>query len=55
MVVGGFRLWKWMINDKVLRDCIEWNESNVISVWNEEEEMFVKVMFGMGVEVSKRC
>ena len=55
MAAGGFRLRKWMTNDKALRDRIERNESNATSARNEEEETFAKVTLGTGAEVSKRC
>lgn len=51
MAAGGFRLWKWMTNDKAMRYCIEQNESNVTSTQNEEEETFTKVTLGTGAKV----
>ena len=55
MAAGGFRLRKWMTNDKALRDRIERNESNATSARNEEEETFAKVTLGTGAKVSERC
>ena len=51
LAARGFRLRKWMPNDKALRDRIEWNESNATSARNEEEETFAKVTLSTGAEV----
>ena len=51
MAAGGFRLRKWVTNDKALRGRIERNESNATSAQNEEEETFAKVTLGTGAEV----
>ena len=55
MATGGFRLRKWMTNDRALRERIEQNERNATSTGNEEEETFAKATLGMGSEVSKSC
>ena len=52
---GGFKLHKWMINDKALEDLIEQDENRKpqnASV-TTEEETFAK--FTLGSEVSKNC
>ena len=49
MAEGGFKLRKWLTNDKALRDRIEQNEnpSNAKGK-NDDEETFAKIALGTG-------
>lgn len=55
MASGGFRLRKWMTNDKALSDRIERNESNATGGRNEGEETYAKLTLGSGSDVSMSC
>ena len=56
MAEGGFKLRKWLTNDKALRDRIEQNEnpSNAKGK-NDDEETFAKIALGTGSEIKKGC
>ena len=56
MAEGGFKLRKWLTNDKALRDRIEQNEnpSNAKGK-NDDEETFAKIALGTGSEIMKGC
>ena len=56
MAAGGFRLRKWLTNDKALRDRIEQSEENESATdRNDEEETFAKIALGSGSEIKKGC
>ena len=60
MAAGGFRLRKWLTNDKALRDRIEQNEEKERSESNttdasDGEETFAKIALGSGSEIKKGC
>lgn len=56
MAEGGFKLRKWLTNDKALRDRIEQNEnpSNAKGK-NDDEETFAKIALETGSEIKKGC
>ena len=56
MAEGGFKLRKWLTNDKALRDRIEQNEnpSNAKGK-GDDEETFAKIALGTGSEIEKGC
>ena len=56
MAEGGFKLRKWLTNDKALRDRIEQNEnpSNAKGK-DDDEETFAKIALGTGSEIEKGC
>ena len=56
MAAGGFRLRKWLTNDKALRDRIKQSEENESATdRNDEEETFAKIALGSGSEIKKGC
>ena len=56
MAAGGFRLRKWLTNDKALRDRIEQSKENESAAdRNDEEETFAKIAQGSGSEIKKGC
>ena len=56
MACEGFKLRKWMTNEKALRDHIEQSESPSNAICrNEEEETCIKFMVRIGLEISKGC
>ena len=56
MASGGFKLRKWMTNDKVLRERIAQIESNATesAIVTSEEESYAKFILGSG-QASKSC
>lgn len=56
MAEGGFKLRKWLTNDKALRDRIEQNENpGNAKGKNDDEETFANIALGTGSEIKKGC